>query len=864
LDCRDLLEIALEASPDSFLIPAHVWTPWFSVLGSKSGFDSVQECFGDLTSHIFALETGLSSDPEMNYRVSSLDAFTLISNSDTHSPSKLGREANIFVGTPGYVPIREGIRVGGAAFRLKFGEFHERGPVELLNDWPALPDGLIGTVEFFPEEGKYHLDGHRKCATRLDPSETEALGGKCPICGRPVTVGVMNRVIELADREPGRVPERAGLFWRMLPLIEIVAQALDLGPQSKKVEAVYLDLLKKLGPELIVLWSLPIEEIDGHAPAVVTEAVRRVRKGEVFIEAGFDGEYGKVELFGPGEREYFTGQDSFLSVTGPRRRKTQGRPPRAKKTRKEMAPADCRSHAGEPTLNEEQHLAVRILNQAVLVQAGPGTGKTRTLTHRIAGLIQSGRAQPEGITAVTFTRKAAQEMRERLELLASPELAQRCWVGTFHQLGGRILEYLRNDDPSLIRDKILDYDNALNLFREAVKGAHLDIHPPSAPRLFAQVSLLKQNLVDPQATSGDVTTAKAYAMYENLLHRVGAYDLDDLLIKPVKFLAGSHSDARTVAAKWAEHLLVDEFQDVNRAQYEMVKLLSRPDGKGLFAIGDPNQAIYGFRGAERELFFRFQQDFSDSECVRLRRNYRSQPTILEAAQQVLNGPDRAQLLIPQCQESVPIKVVTVPNASLEAKFVVRTIDSIMGGSSFFSLDSRTVSLKDQKLGFRDFAVLFRLNAVGDVLEEEFKASGIPFQRARRAKPEDEAEEFDRRVEAVSLMTIHASKGLEFPVVFIIGCEEGILPYTPEHEEDTRTIDLDEERRLLYVAMTRARSDLFLTRSLRRGLFGRNQENLPSRFLTQIDPSLCDFTDPLGKRKPHRGSSPRQCELFAFS
>src|SRR5690606_28375676 len=173
LDSRDLLEITLESGPDSYLVPAHLWTPWFAALGSRSGFDSIDACYGDLAGHIFAVETGLSSDPAMNWRVSSLDRFRLTSNSDAHSPGKLGREATRFSSEPDYFAIRKALETG---------------------------EGYVGTVEFFPEEGKYHMDGHRACGVRLDPKETIAMGGRCPVCGRPVTIGVAHRVEALADR----------------------------------------------------------------------------------------------------------------------------------------------------------------------------------------------------------------------------------------------------------------------------------------------------------------------------------------------------------------------------------------------------------------------------------------------------------------------------------------------------------------------------------------------------------------------------------------------------------------------------------------------------------------------------------------
>ncbi|WP_334013094.1 endonuclease Q family protein, partial [Pseudomonas aeruginosa] len=176
LDSRDLLEVVLESGPHAYLVPAHIWTPWFSALGSQSGFDSIQECYGDLADHIFAVETGLSSDPEMNWRVSSLDRFRLISNSDAHSPAKLGREATRFAGAPDFFAMRRALETG---------------------------DGYVGTVEFFPEEGKYHLDGHRACGVCFDPVQTIAHGGRCPVCGKPLTVGVAHRVEALADRAAG-------------------------------------------------------------------------------------------------------------------------------------------------------------------------------------------------------------------------------------------------------------------------------------------------------------------------------------------------------------------------------------------------------------------------------------------------------------------------------------------------------------------------------------------------------------------------------------------------------------------------------------------------------------------------------------
>ena len=306
LDSKDLLNIALETSEKSFVIPAHIWTPWFSVLGSKSGFESIHECFEDLTDYVLALETGLSSDPEMNFRVSELDRFTLVSNSDMHSPSRLGREVNIFIGQPSYQSIREGLRAGGAGSR---NTANFLGPKQSIMQDRRLRNGtpgFLGTIEFFPEEGKYHMDGHRKCGVRLVPDETESTGGKCPVCGHPITVGVMNRVNQLADRPTGYTPQKAGYYWRMLPLIEIIADCLGCGVQTKKSTELYQRLIRDLGPELEILWSLPLEVIAGCAPSIIVEALKRVRAEDVSIEAGYDGEYGRIKIFKDGERNNFT------------------------------------------------------------------------------------------------------------------------------------------------------------------------------------------------------------------------------------------------------------------------------------------------------------------------------------------------------------------------------------------------------------------------------------------------------------------------------------------------------------------------------------------------------------------------------
>ncbi len=274
LDSRDLLEITLEGGPGCYLVPAHIWTPWFAVLGSRSGFDAVADCYGDLAGEIFAVETGLSSDPSMNWMCSSLDGYRLVSNSDAHSPPMLGREATTFSAAMDYFSIADALRTG---------------------------DGLAGTIEFYPEEGKYHLDGHRKCGIRFDPQQTRERDGLCPECHKPLTVGVLHRVAELADRPDGYRPDGAAGFNNLVQLPEIVGEILSVGPKSKSVYRLIDRLVAAFGPELSILQRVPTDDLGRVGGSALGEAISRLRRGEVVKDAGYDGEYGHVRLFQPGE-----------------------------------------------------------------------------------------------------------------------------------------------------------------------------------------------------------------------------------------------------------------------------------------------------------------------------------------------------------------------------------------------------------------------------------------------------------------------------------------------------------------------------------------------------------------------------------
>ena len=271
LDAKDLAEILFGISKDIVLVPAHIWTPWFSLFGSKSGFDVIEDCFEEYSKDIFALETGLSSDPGMNWRLSKLDRFSLISNSDSHSPRKIGREANVFDTKITYKDIIDALKTKD---KKKF----------------------LYTVEFFPEEGKYHYDGHRNCKIRFSPQETKNNKNICPVCKKALTVGVMNRVDELADRPDGFVPEGSIPYKRMIPLSEIISDVLSVGESSKAVAAEYNAIIPRLGTEFQVLMELDEKELLKSIPVKIAKAIINVRNSDVNILPGFDGEYGKVEI----------------------------------------------------------------------------------------------------------------------------------------------------------------------------------------------------------------------------------------------------------------------------------------------------------------------------------------------------------------------------------------------------------------------------------------------------------------------------------------------------------------------------------------------------------------------------------------
>ena len=286
IDSEDLAGIIFGIEPTAMIIPAHLWTPWFGMLGSMSGFDSIKECFGKYADRIIAAETGLSSDPAMNWCLSELDGIAMISNSDSHSPQKIGREATMFDAELSYSGIREAIVHGAPKNRKK-----------------KSVNRMVATMEFFPEEGKYFYDGHRACGISMTPKETKKNKGICPVCGRPVTVGVLNRVDTLADAK-GEVTTKGNMrtqgdrvpFYNVIQLDEIIADVLGVGVKTKKVRAAYERLIKGCGTEMDVLLRVGEKELAQHADAPIVRGIMNMRKGKVSIVPGYDGEYGRITV----------------------------------------------------------------------------------------------------------------------------------------------------------------------------------------------------------------------------------------------------------------------------------------------------------------------------------------------------------------------------------------------------------------------------------------------------------------------------------------------------------------------------------------------------------------------------------------
>jgi DNA helicase-2/ATP-dependent DNA helicase PcrA len=901
LDSRHLLEIVLESGADSYLVPAHIWTPWFAALGSKSGFDAIDDCYADLAPHIFAVETGVSSDPPMNWRVSSLDRFRLVSNSDAHSPEKLGREACVFTTDLDYFSIRQALETG---------------------------QGYEGTVEFFPEEGKYHLDGHRACGIRLSPQETRAHDGRCPVCGKLVTVGVMHRVETLADRLEETPPVTAGSMKSLVPLSEVLAELAQVGAKSKRVARQYESLLGQLGPELILLNDTPLDDIRNASSSLLAEGIARLREQQVIREAGYDGEYGTIRLFHEDElrqptlgASWFAKQSPTPLMTASMTRSSepiqqvsdgqchdapQNLSPPASSTSPYQTSSITPSLANQPptpgmvdllfALDQDQRQAVTADSGALLIVAGPGSGKTRTLTHRIAYLVSNQGVTPTQCLAITFTRRAANEMRERLHSLL-PDVWQQIPIFTFHALGLSILQEHCNAASLQRGFRVATEAERLRLLQNA-----LNTSERQAQRLLSIISHAKRT----RTCLEDAKYDQAFKTYKQALEMRNLVDYDDLVNLTADLLT-CEPNLRASYQHRYPWVFIDEYQDIDEQQLRLLKQLVSPHGN-VCAIGDPDQAIYSFRGADVRFFGQFQDDFPSPKVIRLTRNYRSDRNIVALSSQVLasdNTQHRSDLLLKDGTNLVTLH--EAPTDRAEAEFVVQTIEQLIGGHSFFSIDSgRSAQHQGDDISFADIAILYRTEALAPVLIEALRRSGMPFQHRshhpltasphlpalidtlRQMQPsgslterlaaattllqhaaaevssqeireafdllkpladtcDDNLERFlaelalhtqmdtwDPRADRLSLLTLHAAKGLEFPVVFIVGCEAGILPLTWGNATNA---ELDEERRLFYVGVTRAKARLYLCHTQTRLWRGQVRQMALSPYLTDVEGRL---------------------------
>lgn len=905
LDCHDLLEIMLEICPEGILVPAHIWTPHFSLFGAMSGFDTIEECFEDLTPYIHALETGLSSDPLMNWRISALDRFWLISNSDAHSPAKLGREANLLNIEPSYQGLAAAVQEG---------------------------KGLEGTIEFFPEEGKYHYDGHRKCHICLSPKEAEKYHGKCPVCGKRLTMGVDHRIVQLSDREDGFVKENARPFENLVPLPEVIAASTGRSSASKKVREDYERMLASLGPEFSVLREIPVEDIRKEGGYLIAEGIRRLRAGEVIRRPGFDGEYGTIRLFENDEIKNPDGQMSLFEGMGQWQtedRETAAEPD-AGDNREEISKGDEaeeRILSGEE-LNAGQKQAVETIDRAVAVIAGPGTGKTKTLVSRILYLLEQRKVKPSEITAVTFTNQAAGEMKERLAArLGNGKSIQRMNIGTFHSISLRLLQKSGLDLYPASQEEIRE------IAGEICAEYRLEI---PAGELLRRVSLWKAGCREPEP---------AFFAYQSRLKEKGWNDFDDLLLTAL--------DKAKEEEQQLPYLLVDEFQDISPLQLNLIRAWNA-HGRELFVIGDPDQSIYGFRGSDARCFDKLKLYYPDLTVINLKENYRCTGSIAEAAVQVIShNPGEPRVLIPHMEKGVPVQVASTRSKKSEAIFAAKEVGRLMGGIDMLDTEQREIFREDKKTySFRDIAILYRTHHQAKLLEKCLSQEGIPYvvrgredflahplvqgtiaffrslegsvlkcsrkeairllwdleesglgesiyenlaekykKKWKRGKPARLLKEWMKDLEkedcpelfrlaamavcyetmpdflealllgeegdlkrcsgktyqadTVSLMTFHGAKGLEFPAVILYGMGKGEIPL----EREKNPADEEEERRLFYVGMTRAKEELILTYA-----------GEPSPFLAEL-PEADIEKRTAGKTKAMEAA--RQLSLFDF-
>lgn len=951
LDSKTLLELALEINPKTMFIPAHIWTPWFSLFGMKSGFDTLEECFNDLSKEIFAVETGLSSDPAMNWRLKALDNLNLVSNSDAHSPDNLAREANIFDTELNYYKIRDALK------NKKSSEF-------------------LGTIEFFPEEGKYHYDGHRNCDCRLTPKEAIKNKLLCPVCGKMITVGVLHRVEELADRDEGFRPEGAKDFKSLIPLKEIIGDAFGVNKKTKKVLAFYNKLLTALDNELFILEKAPIEEIKKHSTEIIAEGIKRVRENKVKILPGYDGDYGKITIFSEEDRMKNVSQSLLMSIELDKKKakspKKSAEPVKKSNKKIKLDRAVSKTETKQE-INSEQEKAIQEMKGPVIVMAGPGTGKTFTLVQKITYLIQEREFSSENLLAITFTNKAAKEIRERLE----QQNIHDTHISTFHGLALNILQ------QNNFNREIFDEHDCCLIIKEACRELNVNLN---ARNIYNRICHIKGNMENIEKEPDEIQ--RVLEIYQAKLDYYMGMDYEDIIIYCYKLLK-KFPDILNKYKDIYKFILVDEFQDINYSEYQLVKLLS-DEGKNLFVIGDPDQSIYKFRGANPELMFKLMDDFLYHKKMVLKKNYRNPEFFIKAGIDVIKSESRVlkkyddiDILI---KSDVQIEVIKTPTQLSAGIQIAKTITDYVGGTNMVDAD---ILGAGQDLTFKDFAVLVRNTSQIANIEETLLHEGIPYKivgnksildnkfirlginilrlkteafnnfrffniietglfgipdkiikdlkkklsedpdidilqevKKQCSKVKDENYkrllqlldskidketlvssfikrfpftffkekdctvfhnlanqygaikellkvvligneqdiEMDREnlnklkdIERISILTIHSAKGLEFPILFLYEAVEGLMPYVEKNA------DINEERRLFYVGLTRAKEKLFIVIPKKIKRYGSVIKTEDSRFVKEISSDFINVNEI--KFDPKAEADKDQLKLF---
>jgi len=840
MDSSELLKIFLDINEDIIYIPAHIWTPHFSLFGAKSGFDTIEECFGDLEKYIYAVETGLSSDPPMNWLISQLDNRFLVSNSDAHSPENLGREANLFHASFSYNGILNALK-------------------NTNND-----DKILGTIEFYPEEGKYHWDGHRKCGIYLSPKEAKKYNNICPVCGKPLTMGVLHRVYELADKPENTKGPKAKPFHSIVTLKQIIADSINKNPKSKAVEKIYNNIIRANGNEFDILLNNDIDNLKINEP-IIKYAISKVRNNNIYIRPGFDGEYGIVSVFSPEEKKEILSNAIFID------QKIQTKKDKIKPNNNTTANApelqqlslNITPQNQTQILNKNQEKIINNKDKFVFIQAGPGTGKTFTIIKKLETLKKE--LETNKILFVTFTDSAANEIKNRINISS-----HNLYIGTFHSISKRILQEIYNISINLIttQDQIfilqqLGLKKGYNKFLIKIEQYKID----GSISVIDEEKLLIQK-------------------YINFLQQNNLYDFNDILLKFIEI-----HDSKKFLIKY---LFVDEVQDCNKLQFNWIKKLT-DNLQQLILIGDYYQSLYKFRGAEPETILKLDELFPKIKFLTLQISYRLPQNFINISSEIISKKTINISLKSSSDEKGDFYIIEHPNSKIEKSFFIKELKKLIGtldmnigntAGEYYPNDIAFIFRTNQKLKeyltyFRQhnfpvkvffddtflknekiIKILYALRAIENKNNKFFEEIFYKISRTNinlmdspenllkkinficsslNISNDDDIEllidilqnsddlnstinellnhkRISNQKNNINFLTVHSAKGLEFPVVIIPSLQKNYFPI--------KNGDMDEEERLFYVALTRSSEKIYLS-------YTTDNDNGPSIFIKKL-------------------------------